>query len=180
MCKEDFNIENKQTFLSSAISDVSTYIQLVDSKVSIIMAAVVAILVGIAACYEPIGKAMNKIIPSSWHVILTLLFLILCVISIALVLIFGILTIKWHSCKIDYKSKWYITKSSKEYSFKEYYKDISRMTDEDIIENMSAELYKLNDINQQKAKTMKVTIIGFSTFLISISIIVILLLITLI
>ena len=123
---------------------------------------------------------MNKIIPSSWHVILTLLFLILCVISIALVLIFGILTIKWHSCKIDYKSKWYITKSSKEYSFKEYYKDISRMTDEDIIENMSAELYKLNDINQQKAKTMKVTIIGFSTFLISISIIVILLLITLI
>ena len=49
--------EIKQNFLASAISDISTYIQLTDTKVSIIMGAVVAILVGIAACYEPIGSA---------------------------------------------------------------------------------------------------------------------------
>ena len=39
--------EIKQNFLASAISDISTYIQLTDTKVSIIMGAVVAILVGI-------------------------------------------------------------------------------------------------------------------------------------
>lgn len=37
--------EIKQNFLASAISDISTYIQLTDTKVSIIMGAVVAILV---------------------------------------------------------------------------------------------------------------------------------------
>ena len=42
-------LEIKQNFLASAISDISTYIQLTDTKVSIIMGAVVAILVGIAA-----------------------------------------------------------------------------------------------------------------------------------
>lgn len=48
--------EIKQNFLASAITDISTYIQLADTKVSIIMGAVVAILVGIAACYEPIER----------------------------------------------------------------------------------------------------------------------------
>lgn len=53
--------EIKQNFLASAISDISTYIQLTDTKVSIIMGAVVAILVGIAACYEPIGSVVRKL-----------------------------------------------------------------------------------------------------------------------
>ena len=59
-------LEIKQSFLASAISDISTYIQLTDTKVSIIMGAVVAILVGIAACYEPIGDVVNKITTCSW------------------------------------------------------------------------------------------------------------------
>lgn len=46
-------LEMKQTFLSNAISDMSTYIQLADTKVSIIMAAVVAILV-------ELQRAMNQ------------------------------------------------------------------------------------------------------------------------
>ena len=40
---ENKTVEVKQSFLSSAISDISAYIQLADTKVSIIMAAVVAI-----------------------------------------------------------------------------------------------------------------------------------------
>ena len=43
--------EIKQAFLSSAISDISAYIQLADTKVSIIMAAAVALIVGLFACY---------------------------------------------------------------------------------------------------------------------------------
>ena len=40
------------------------------------------------------------------------------------------------------------------------------MNDNDIITNMAAELYKLNDINRQKLKTVKLTLIVFSVFLI--------------
>jgi hypothetical protein len=48
---------------------------------------------------------------------------------------------------------------------------------DDIIKNMAAELYKLNDINRQKMKTMKWTLYSFSTLLIAIAVIAVLLLI---
>lgn len=46
--------EIKQAFLASAISDISSYIQLSDTKVSIIMAAMVALVAAVVSCYEPI------------------------------------------------------------------------------------------------------------------------------
>lgn len=52
------------------------------------------------------------------------------------------------------------------------------MTDEDVIENMAAELYKLNDINRQKAKTVKWTIRSFASVLITAAAIGVLLLIS--
>lgn len=39
--------EIKQAFLSNAISDISAYIQLADTKVSIVMATTVALIVGL-------------------------------------------------------------------------------------------------------------------------------------
>ena len=57
---EKKTIEVKQSFFSSAISDISAYIQLVDTKVSIIMAAVVAIIMGGVACYELIENLIHK------------------------------------------------------------------------------------------------------------------------
>ena len=51
------------------------------------------------------------------------------------------------------------------------------MTDNDVIENMGAELYKLNDINSQKNQTMKWTIYLFALTLGTVTIIGILLLI---
>lgn len=48
------------------------------------------------------------------------------------------------------------------------------MTDEDIIENMAAELYKLNDINRQKLRTNRWVIRSFLSTLIKASIICIL------
>lgn len=164
-------IEIKQSFLASAISDISTYIQLADTKVSIIMAAVVAILVGIAACYEPIGQIVANIVPCSWIGILFIIFIAIGAVGIILVFLFGILTIRSHACNINYKSKWFLSKSAKEYSFDEFSKDVNKMTDEDIIKNMSAELYKLNDINRQKMKTMKWALQSFSLLLVAIAII---------
>lgn len=52
--KNHGTVEMKQSYLSNAISDISANIQLVDTKVSIIMAAIVAIIIGGLACYEPI------------------------------------------------------------------------------------------------------------------------------
>ena len=90
------------------------------------------------------------------------------------VFVFGILTIRGHSSNIGYKSKWFLPQTTKEYSFDVYKRDIQEMTDEDIIENMAAELYKLNDINRQKLRTNRWVIRSFSSTLITASIIYIL------
>lgn len=158
--------EIKQNFLASAIADISTYIQLADTKVSIIMGAVVAILVGIAACYEPIERLVNNISPCSWNGVLLIILVIIGFISMILTFVFGLLTVRGHSSIISYRSKWYLAKSTKEYSFTEFCNDINNMNDKDIITNMAAELYKLNDINRQKLKTVKMTLIAFTVFLI--------------
>lgn len=112
MINETNNIQNennemKQAFLSNAISDISTYIQLADTKVSIIMGAVVVLIAGVIACYEPIGKIISSIKPCSWLGILFVLLSIICVISVLAVFVFGILTIRGHVSKINFESKWF-------------------------------------------------------------------------
>ena len=144
---EKKTIEVKQSFFSSAISDISAYIQLVDTKVSIIMAAVVAIIMGGVACYELIENLISLVKPCSWQGVALIISTTALVVSIAGVFVFGILTIRSHSSKIGYNSKWFLPQSTKEYSFDAYKEDILSMSDEDIIVNMAAELYKLNDIN---------------------------------
>ena len=57
------NDNEKEEFLSNAIVDISSYIQLTDTKVSIIMGAIVAIIVGVVACYEPIYYIIKLISP---------------------------------------------------------------------------------------------------------------------
>lgn len=92
--------EIKQAFLSSAISDISAYIQLADTKVSIIMAAAVALIVGLFACYEPIGKLIASVKPCSWQGVALLVLAALLAVSIISVFVFGILTIRSHVSKI--------------------------------------------------------------------------------
>lgn len=165
--KSNGTVEIKQTFLSSAISDISAYIQLADTKVSIIMAAVVAIVVGAFSCHELITGTMDKIKPCSWLGVILIFFAVVLFVSLIGVFVFGIQTLQSHSSKIGYKSKWFLPKPTAEYSFDSFKKDVLAMTDDDVIENMAAELYKLNDINQQKAKTNKLTLNCFSVFLIA-------------
>lgn len=172
MISETSNMRNKiyemkQTFLSNAISDISTYIQLVDTKVSIIMGTVVALIAGIMACYEPIGKIISSIKPCSWIGIMFVLLSTICVISVLSVLVFGILTIHGHVSEINFESKWFLSKDTKSYSFNEFLIDVKSMSREDIIDNMTAELYKLNDINRQKAKTMRWVMRFFTVSLIT-------------
>lgn len=158
--------EIKQAFLSSAISDISAYIQLADTKVSIIMAATVALIVGIFACYEPIGRFIASVEPCSWKGVALFILTTLLVASTISVFVFGILTIRSHVSKIGYKSKWFLPQSTKEYSFDAYKADVLSMSDEDVIVNMAAELYKLNDINRQKQATNRWALRSFSASLI--------------
>lgn len=158
---ERFN-EMKQSFLASAITDISSYIQLADTKVSIIMGALVALIAGVLACYEPIIEVVSNVKPCSWVGVSVVIFSALCLSSVIAVFVLGILTIRGHSSIINYQSKWYLPQSSTEYSFDKYKQDVLSMSNKDIIENMAAELYKLNDINRQKSKTMKWTIRSFS------------------
>lgn len=170
--------EIKQAFLASAISDISSYIQLSDTKVSIIMAAMVALVAAVVSCYEPILCALNNIKPCSWLGVTIIFFSVLLFISFVAVFVFGILTIRGHSSNIGYKSKWFLPQSTKEYSFEVYKKDVQEMTDEDVIENMVAELYKLNDINRQKLRTNRWVILSFSSTLITASVICILIVVS--
>ena len=98
-------VEFKQAFLSCAISDISSYIQLIDTKVSIIMAAIVAIIVGVFSCHELITGVIAQIFPCSWEGVSLIIFTILLVGNIVGVFVFGILTIRSHSSNIIYKSK---------------------------------------------------------------------------
>ncbi|MBQ8616476.1 MAG: hypothetical protein IJ418_03070 [Clostridia bacterium] len=165
-CENNKSVEIKQAFLSSAIADIATYIQLADTKVSIIMGSLVALGAGIMSCYQPINDAFAKIPPCSWSGVGLLILLVLLTLSVCGVFIFGILTICGHVSIIDNKSKWFIATSRSKYSFDAYKKDVVDMTDEDIIDNMAAELYKLNDINRQKAGTCKWTIWLFAVTLV--------------
>ena len=176
-CNNENLNEMRQTFLSNAITDISTYIQLADTKVSIIMGSLVALIAGILACYEPIFKALSQIKLCSGLGISLFVFSLLCFISLIAVFLFGILTIRGHRSNFKYKSKWFLTQPIKKYSFNTYMKEFKAMTEKDLIENMAAELYKLNDINRQKAKTMKWTIRLFSVSLITATIVGMLLLI---
>ena len=168
---EKKTLESKQSFLSSAISDISSYIQLADTKVSIIMAAVIAIIMGGFACYEPIEELIFLVKPCSWQGVSLIIATTVLVVSIIGVFAFGLLTIRSHASKIGYKSKWFLPQSTKEYSFDEYKEDVLSMSDEDMIVNMAAELYKLNDINRQKSATYKWAIRSFSASLIAIEVI---------
>ena len=80
--------EVKQSFLSSAISDISAYIQLADTKVSIIMAAVVAIIMGGFACYEPIEDLISLVKPCSWQGVALIISTTALVVSIVGVFVF--------------------------------------------------------------------------------------------
>lgn len=79
---------------------------------------------------------------------------------------------------IDFDSKWYLTKDTKSYSFDSYLDDLNAMSKSDITDNMAAELYKLNDINRQKTKTMRWVMRFFSISLITAFLITVVFLIT--
>jgi len=163
---EEIDYTKTQSFLCCAITDVSGHIKFLDTKVSIVMAALGVIMSGTINC--------RKIVYETYRIVQTecLLHIIFCVvaalffINIVLVYIWGLLTIKTHVCNIDFKSLWFIKDKKEKYPFEAYMLEVKKMTTKDIIDNISAELYKLNDIYRQKVSTTRKTIVVFAIALI--------------
>jgi hypothetical protein len=99
-------------------------------------------------------------------VLLVVLSIVL-IVSVIGMFSFGLATIRVHSSKIGHSSKWFLGQSPSEYSFDSYKADVLRMSNVDIIEDMAAELYKLNDINRQKQRACKWMLRFFSVALAS-------------
>lgn len=159
------NYEQKLSFLSAAISDISSHIHLADTKVSIIIGAVVAFLAAGIACCEYIYKVVRRIpFPGAASTVLIVLSILL-VLAIIGLFVSGIFTIRGHSSHINYKTKWYLPESNDKYPFEKYRKDVQAMEPHEMINEMAAELYKLNDINRQKQGAYKWVLRFFSAFL---------------
>lgn len=170
MKEEEYEIDigKIQSFLSSAIVDISGYIKFSDTKVSIIMATLGIIIGGIANCRSAIYKTYKAIPECS---IVKLAFLggaIIFLISVIMVYFWGLQTIKSHTSKIAFDSLWFIKEDREKYPFDIYKNKVKKMTPKDIVETMAAELYKLNDINKQKMNSTGKTIKAFSVTLLAI------------
>ena len=165
----------KMTFLSNAISDISSHIHMADTKVSIIMAITVGLIGSICASNKIIYKSLTMIMPDSClgKVVITLVIILF--LSLIGCFFSGLFTVRSHYSKVQYDSKWFIKKESKEYTIDQYKEDLKGMSDDDIIDNMATELYILNDINRQKNKTFKWVLRLFATALVCIAILFIIL-----
>lgn len=161
-----------QTFLNSAINDVSGWIKFLDTKVSIIMAALGIVISGIINCREIIYVTYQMLQAYSLLHIFFCVLVFMFAITTVLVYFWGLQTIKSHRCNINFKSLWFIIEKKDDYPFEVYKEEIKKMTEKDVIDALAAELYKLNDIYRQKATTMKRTICALGMALIVLFIIV--------
>ena len=90
-----------------------------------------------------------------------MLFLLLVTLFFLIIVFYnGFGTIKARIGSLRYQSKWFFFPdcNNREEDFKKYAKDILDMDDDAIIENMTAELYKLNSIYAVKIKLAGITI----------------------
>lgn len=166
MKKDILKKELSYIFLTNAITNISSCIQLIDTKVSIIMGVMAALIFAYATT---ILEKIYTIKLYSVYGFLETVILLLCFITLLGVIYFGILTIRPHNVKIAYSSKWYINKSVDDYSLTLYLKELYEMTEDDFLENMAVELYKLNDINRQKVLSYKCMIRYLAIFILSVA-----------
>lgn len=167
--------EKTQAFLNSAISDLAGWIRFSDAKVSVIMAAVGVLVAGIINCRNDIVDILKTVQPCSWIGLTLYICMIVFALCLVMVYYWGIQTLKPRISNLNYQSRWFI--DSKQ-SFDEYKTAVLSMTVENVIEDMAAELYKLNDINRRKSVAFKHTLNAFIIALLSAGIWLLLVLIT--
>lgn len=155
-----------ENFLNSAISDISGYVKFLDTKVSIIMAALGVVIAEVVNCRNIIISSYNIVKFSNIKYTVLVSIVVGFLVSVFYVYFWGIKTLMSHTCNIQYETVWFIKKENDELPFEKYIEDVKKMDSNDIVDTMSAELYKLNYINREKMRTINKTIKAFATSLI--------------
>ena len=169
--ESEINFLETKSFLMAGISDLSGWIKFSDTKVSIIMTAMGVIASAVITCRKDLRYIYSSVeLYSCTQVMLVFVSCVWCI-CLGMVYWFGIQTLKQHRCKIDYNTHWFISKTLTEYSYENYKQEIEEMTKKDIVDELAAELYKLNDINRQKSMATKYTLYSFAAALICMMII---------
>lgn len=161
--KEKDNNTELQTFLNSAIADISGYVKFLDTKVSIIMAALGVVIAGIINCRNLIMDTYNIVKVDETKCMILIAIVMSLLTSIFYVYFWKIRTLMAHNCNIQYESVWFIRK---EIAFEKYRKKVKKMDSNDITDTMIAELYKLNYINKMKMRFISKTIKAFGASII--------------
>ncbi len=150
-------------FLNIAISDLAGNLTLLDTKISIIMATVGVILGLVVACKSNVLKAYIFYADNCHLKYIFLLLSAAYIISIIITFVYGIKCIMIRFGKSKTSSLWFFnTAIYGGISELEYIHKVRNMSDEAIVKNLSAEVYKLNIINNRKMRSGKTTIIFFS------------------
>lgn len=139
--KKNKTTEHRE-FLISAINNITQFIQLSDTKISIVMAA----NIGIIAIFLSSFSAPH--INQSLLYYIFYLMMVLFIVFWGLSMLFSVLSIKSRISKCSYKSNWFF--STNEFDYLTKFEEIYRMNSKEIIKNLSVELYKLNRIHMQK------------------------------
>lgn len=161
--KTNFSDDSINDFLKVAISDLAGNLNLLDTKISIIIATAGVILGLVATCKSNILKAYCFYEDICCLKAIFLLLTVAYIVSIIITFICGIKCIMIRFGKSKFSSLWFFdTESYGGISEKQYLQKIKHMSKQSITENLSIEVYKLNTINNRKMRTGKTTIILFS------------------
>lgn len=146
------NRENYLHFLNSAIIDIANWMRFMDAKVGIVLSLCGVIMTGFISLRQEIIQIVNH--SCCFYITILILFIFMVLLILAIVLYNGFETIEARIGNLQYKSKWFFTPNSnnQEEDFRKYAQDVFSMNENDIIENMAAELYKLNSIYAAKLK----------------------------
>lgn len=136
---------------------------MMDTKVSIIMAALGVVIAGIINCRNLIMDTYNIVKVDETKCMILIAIVMSLLTSIFYVYFWEKRTLMAHNCNIQYESVWFIRK---EITFEKYRKKVKKMDSNDITDTMIAELYKLNYINKMKMRFISKTIKAFGASII--------------
>lgn len=150
-------MNERTTFLFQAIVNITSLVQLSDTKISIIVAA----NMGILAIFLSILKDYVLVIKNTecYFFIISMILFVLFMLSWLISIIYSIKAIKSRIAKSEYISSWFIDTNILD--CKTYIKQIKKMKDIDLENNLANELYKLNSIHNKKIDNVNIALYLF-------------------
>lgn len=155
--KENDLLQVRQNYLSAAISDISGYIHLMDTKVSIIMAAQGVIIAGLLSIYDNLIDAIelyHSILEKSVVLISVSGFIVFTI----LVYVYGLKTIFARTVTANRTTSWFLNAGQIQNGAEKYLEELNAKSEEELLDDMAIELFKLNDINLKKMKLANMTV----------------------